>query len=114
MLPAHDDRLLRTCIHAKTAIDASHHVDIEPFWKLLDLRIRVFARLDIDTFRRTDGRAHVAGDAFQTSVAPNGENMCASEAFGIRPGLFGIINRRRIAFEQTLEQMSQRYRKGAK
>src|ERR1051326_4593105 len=68
MLAAHDDRFLWACIHAKTTVDAAHHVDIKPGREFLDLRVGMLAGFDVNAFRRADRRAHVAGDAFQAAV----------------------------------------------
>src|SRR5262249_17198043 len=39
MFAAEDDCFFRTRIHAEAAVDAAHHIDIEPERKFFDLRI---------------------------------------------------------------------------
>src|SRR2546428_4840569 len=104
MFAAHDDRFFRTGVHTESAIDAAHHIDVEPKWKFFDLGIRMFAGFNIDALRGADRRAHVTRDTFQTSVASDGKNMCATKPFRIWTALLGIVDGGGVSFEQAGEQ----------
>src|SRR5262249_50656614 len=107
VLAAQDNRFFGTCIDTEPAIDTPHHVDVESGGKFLDLRIWMFARFDIDAFCRTNRRAHVARNAFETSITSNRQDVRSAKTFGIRTSLFRIVDGWRVAFEETREQMPQ-------
>src|SRR5262245_12675250 len=100
---AHDDRFLRTGVHTESAVDASHHVDVETEGVFFDLRVWMFARFDVDALRRADRRAHVTRDALQASVTPNRQDVGASKPFRVRATLFRVVDGWSVALEQTHE-----------
>src|SRR5215813_9409630 len=51
-LADHDDRLFRTGVYTEPPKDTAQHVDFKSSWVLLDLRIRMLCRLDVDTIGR--------------------------------------------------------------
>src|SRR5437899_12005036 len=111
---AHDDRFFRAGVDAKAAIDTAHHIDVEPCWIFLDLRIRVLACFDIDALGGTNRRAHVARNAFKTAIIAHSQNMRATKSFGIWPRFFGVVDRWYITLKKTGEQPAEGDCKGAK
>src|SRR5215475_7726793 len=105
MFAAHDDGFFRASIHAKSTVNAAHHIDVEPNRKFFDFGIRVFARFDVDALCRTDRRAHVTRNALQASVIPDSQNVCTAKSFRIRTGLLGIVDGWGVTSEQTPEQV---------
>src|SRR5262249_30346848 len=103
MLAAHDDGFFRACIHAESAVNTTHHVDVEPSREFLDLRVRMLAGFNVNALRRANRCAHIASDAFQAAVVADRQNVSSAEAFGIWPRLLRIINRWDVAFKQTRE-----------
>ena len=91
----HADGVLGAHFHAVSAIDADPQVDVEADRILLDVGIGVFAGNDRDALRRADGLAQHAPDAAGSAFLPDGEAMAAPESPRERPGLFGILERRR-------------------
>src|SRR5687767_3849492 len=114
MFAAHNDGFFRACVHAEAAVNAPHHVDIEPIWKLFDFGIWMFARFNVDALGRTDRRAHVTGNAFKAAIVTNSENVGSAETFRVRTGLFGVIDGRGIPLEQTREKPPEGDRKCSK
>src|SRR5262249_23244574 len=114
MLAAHDDGFFRTSIHTESTVNAAHHIDVEPEREFFDFGIRVLARFDVDTLGGTDRRAHVTRHAFQASVIPDRQNVCAAKPFRIWTGLLWIIDCWCVAFEQTREEVTDSNGKSSK
>src|SRR5262245_3380637 len=100
MFPAHHDRFLGAGIDTKSAVDTTHHVDIESTREFFDLRVGVFPGFDVDTFGRADRSAHVTSNTFEAAVITYGEDVSSPEAFGVGALLFRVTDRRHIAFKQ--------------
>src|SRR4051812_50120538 len=84
----HPDGVLRACLDAEAADDASQFVDLEPDRVLLDGLLVVLAGLDVDALRGAGGRAHVTGDAARTAVDARHEPVHPPGARRGRPAPF--------------------------
>src|SRR5262249_357409 len=76
-LAAHDDRLFRTGLYTEPTKDTAQHVDFKSSWVLLDLRIRMLCRLDVDTIGRARSSTHITGHAPRRPIFPRCQNVSA-------------------------------------
>ena len=83
----HADRVLGARLDAEPAEDALAEVDVEALGVLLDVRVRVLPRDDVDAVRRAHRLAHHAGHAPGRSVGAAHQPVEAPEPRRERPPL---------------------------
>src|SRR5262245_838639 len=71
----HADRVTRTGLHAHPAVDALERVDLVADRVLLDARVRMLTRLDVDALGRTGGGTKKAGRTAYRAVGLEREPM---------------------------------------
>src|SRR5713226_3201900 len=91
----HSDRIARTGLDAKAAIDAAQSVDFVADGILLNRIIRILAGLDVDALGRAGRGAEEAGRALNRPVLLQSEPMASPKSLRIGKSLIGILNRDR-------------------
>src|ERR1700730_6916873 len=111
---AQKDRLLGSDFFAKTAIDASNHVDFELLGKFFDLSPTIFlwdfAGMNRNRARRTDEFAKLAGDTalFAVLIRHQGRRTAVMRRQMRIPFLFRILHRYLLLAGQDIQGMPDR------
>jgi len=108
LLRIHPDRIYRAGFYAKAAKNAAEEIDIVDGRIFFDPGIRIFSRIDFDTFSGTSRRAEHTGRTTNGPIRPLHQAMFSTVPFGNRFYLLRVfVGRHLLESEEVLEQVSE-------